>query len=878
MASIARSSLENSPGDPWARIVGQAHDWAAGQGVSLRDAVLLVPFAQHLPLARRAWQALGGWMPRIETTQTLARSLGPGPLAEPGRISFDAALDRLSARAMLRAQAFGQAWHRRDERGFDHAVSAVVSTAHAVARSASAMHPSERDAYWAQGRELLAIAAGPGGTQRMLARIAFEWAASSVEPATDRLFDFRPSAWMAVQAGGADPLTDALLANATDVPALLIDADPDPATAFAGIAPDADVAIAACDDFESEAQRCTAEVIAQLELGHRPVALISQDRLLTRRVRALLARQHVAIVDETGWKLSTTRAGAAIGSLLRAAGPRASADDWLDWLKSNSGAWPGLGDAAWAVQVIESAMRRKAWTSPSSVEAQTIGERAAAWWQAAQAVIAGLRSPGTRSFSGWVTALRAALDASGALVQLEADDAGRQALKALHLADAQAFDRGDAVQAMSLHEFSAWVDGTLEEASFVPGSGGLGAHDAPVIVTPLAQAMLRPFAAVVFAGADEKRLGAAATPHPLLSDAQAAELQLRTMEQQRHAELLAFIQLLRMPRVTLLRRLDDGGEPLAPSPLVERLRLAMRAIDRDLPVAADARPSHELTPQPVHRPQPLAPDLLPTSLSASACEALRSCPYRFFALRLLSLREADELDDAVEKRDYGTWLHDVLHRFHLTRRAPLPPAEEEARLHEVALEAQQAMGLDDAAFLPFAATFRRFAPRYVQWLRERDSNGATWIDGERDLEAQPVSWKGVRMQGRIDRIDSVPGDDGPVTQLIDYKTGSAQALRNLVKTPQEDTQLAFYAALMAEQSEAGGEVGAMYLPLDDSEGIKAIEHKNVSHTARVLVAGIGRELDRLRNGAAMPALGEGMACEYCEARGLCRRDHWEALE
>jgi len=71
-----------------------------------------------------------------------------------------------------------------------------------------------------------------------------------------------------------------------------------------------------------------------------------------------------------------------------------------------------------------------------------------------------------------------------------------------------------------------------------------------------------------------------------------------------------------------------------------------------------------------------------------------------------------------------------------------------------------------------------------------------------------------------------------VTQLIDYKTGSAQNLRNLVKRPQEDTQLAFYAALMAEQSQAGGTVSALYLPLDDSDGIRAIEHKDVEATAR----------------------------------------------
>lgn len=841
--------------------------------MALRDAVMLLPFAQHLPLARRAWIALGGWMPRVETTQTLARGLGPAAMAQPGQISFDAAWDRLTARQLLRAQAFGQAWHQRDERGFDQAVASVVQTAQAFARAAAAMMPAQREAYWAAGRELLGIAPGPGGTERMLARIAFEWAAISAEPVTDRLFDLQPSAWMVVQAGGVDALTQALVAHAKN-PALVIDADPGPVEAFAEAARVADVAQARCADFESEARRCAAEVLDRLNAGHRPVALISQDRLLTRRVRALLARQHVPIVDETGWKLSTTRAGAMVGSLLRAANPRATADDWLDWLKSGADDWPGVAGSAWAVQAIETTMRRQAWVTPSAVDVQALGDRPAQLWQAAQMVIADLRSPRSRSFGAWIAALRQALAASGALVLLQADDAGQQALKALHLDDAIVADPMHEAQAMSLQEFTRWVDGTLEEASFVP-EPAQGQAQASVVVTPLAQAMLRPFSSVVFAGADEKRLGGDAAPHLLLNDSLAASLGLRTMEQQREAQTLAFIQLLRTPRITLLRRLDDGGEPLAPSTLVERLGLAMRKLGRALPEAPDPQGVSTLSAVPVARPTPFAPDLLPETLSASACEALRICPYRFFALRLLSLREADELEDAVEKRDYGTWLHEVLHRFHQSRSAPRSIEQDEAGLREVAAQSQERMGLDDAAFLPFAATFERFVPRYVQWLHERDAQGANWIDGERDLKASPAEWSGVRMQGRIDRIDSVPGDDGPVIQLIDYKTGSAQALRNLVKTPLEDTQLAFYAALMAQQSEAVGEIGAMYLPLDDSEGIKPIEHPQVAITAQMLVQEIGAELERMRQGAAMPALGEGMACEFCEARGLCRRDHWE---
>lgn len=40
-----------------------------------------------------------------------------------------------------------------------------------------------------------------------------------------------------------------------------------------------------------------------------PVALIALDRSLVRRVRAMLDGAGATVVDETGWRLSTTRAG-----------------------------------------------------------------------------------------------------------------------------------------------------------------------------------------------------------------------------------------------------------------------------------------------------------------------------------------------------------------------------------------------------------------------------------------------------------------------------------------------------------------------------------------------------------------------------------------
>ncbi|MBC8055008.1 MAG: hypothetical protein H7Y61_00345, partial [Rhizobiales bacterium] len=111
MTTIARLPLENDAGEPdrWAAVAARITGWAAEHSVVLRDAVVLVPFAQLLPEARRAFARTGGWMPRIETTKTLAASLGPTPLAQAGQVSFDPTLDALNAAALLRSQTWGAA-------------------------------------------------------------------------------------------------------------------------------------------------------------------------------------------------------------------------------------------------------------------------------------------------------------------------------------------------------------------------------------------------------------------------------------------------------------------------------------------------------------------------------------------------------------------------------------------------------------------------------------------------------------------------------------------------------------------------------------------------------------------------------------------------
>jgi ATP-dependent helicase/nuclease subunit B len=489
-------------------------------------------------------------------------------------------------------------------------------------------------------------------------------------------------------------------------------------------------------------------------------------------------------------------------------------------------------------------------------------------WQAALAALQTLRPSGHRPLSAWLAALATA--APTLLAALSDDAAGRPLLAALHLdgrADTPAWQAAAESTRLDFDAFTGWVDATLAAANFVPPSDA----SAPVVITPLASAMLRPFAAVVMPGCDQRHLGAATPTSSLLTDALLCELGLPNAGEQRERERLAFAQLLRLPRLTLLRRHSDGDELLVPSPLVDLAWQARRRLQQSAPdeVAAPL-PLRLVVSAPKARPTPSAAQALPRRLSASSVEALRACPYRFFALTLLGLKESPELDVALEKRDYGIWLHGVLLRFHAQRPAQGAASSDAVRLHAAADAEQAALALDAAQLLPFRAAFELFVSNYLDWLHARDAEGWHTEAGELALRRDEAALEGVVLDGRVDRIDVQPAT--ATRQLIDYKTGSAQALKDKVAEPLEDTQLAFYAALLGTAQP----VRAIYLALDERKPPLAIEHPDVAASAAALVQGLAHDLAQLRAGAGLPALGEGAVCDYCEARGLCRRDHWAA--
>ena len=871
MTTIASLRLASavSPPELWRSVTSATHAWLAEHNLAVADAVLLLPFADLIAPARHALAQASPWMPRVHTPRTLSAALGPPLARAAGELSGDGAIDRVSARELLRKQSWAREWLQRDVHGFDAALQRLVQTAHALRQHANAMVPAERAAWFAHARKQIGVGSGPGSTHRLLLRLVIEWVALAGGADTDRLFTHKPSAWVALTIGGDDALTGQVLRHAAEqgVPVLSLSADPAAQDPFDGWPERCELTLEAADDAEAEAMATAARVAQHLRDGVMPIALVAQDRALVRRVRALLERLQIDVVDETGWSLATTRAGAHATAALRAARAADASDDALDWLKAD------LDET----QSDALALLEKVWRGQRVSEAAR--ERAETLWQRERARLEAFARPRRRALGEWLCALDALLFGLPHGSMRRDDDAGVQLRRALRLGDAGRVAEaawGAAQAALcSLEEFTQWVEATLEQASYVPT--GVAAS-APVVITPLARAIGRDFAAAVLPGSDEARLGPLPSDPGLLDEASRKAMGLPDRAARQRRAALSFVHLVRLPRVTLLHRRADGDELLSVSPWVERLRLARHA--RGVAPAEVRTPVMALrsvAPNPVPHPRPAPGAALPPSWSASAVEALRQCPYRFFSRAVLQLSEADELDDDADKRDAGRWLHATLERFHVARGAQRRPAADDtdallAAGRDTLAALVREHQVSEEAMLPFTAAWPTLAARYVHWLHDEEKKGWSFEAAEVRIDMPQVQGATLRLHGRIDRIDRATHADA--VRLIDYKTNSKDALRSKVRQPLEDTQLAVYAALQAARDASQREVRASYLALDDDEAVCEVEHPDVLASAQRLVHELAQERTRIEAGAALLALGESPVCDTCEARGLCRRDHW----
>jgi len=666
----------------------------------------------------------------------------------------------------------------------------------------------------------------------------------------------------------------------------------------------------AATSLEQEARAAAMQVRLWLNEGKQNIAIVAQDRVVARRMRALLERAEVLVADETGWTFATLSVSTVLDRWLTALQSDFYHHDLLDLLKSPFiFADMTASERKAVVYQLEQLLRKQGVVAGLEKFIALAGHEVALHAplarlrQAAALLEQGKKKP----LAEWLAALRESLNVLSVDTGLQQDDAGQQLLRALETWQQELAQDGGRY---AFHEWRRWLAQQLDTQTYRDSS-----IDSPVRFTHLAATRWRTFDALVLLGCDADHLPSAGDGGRWFNDAVRSALNLPTRAThaaRQRADLMALLAMndtvlvtwqkdrngearLLSPFLQMLRdeyeqtHGDDlTGKPVSPTPTLMELlairlggratkslvipqrergqssRYASIALDeRELHTCLAAEEAHHVALPQSSQPVPsVATDAVPVSVSISAYNSLVACPYQFYARHILRLNELDEVQEAIEKRDYGERVHAILQRFH--ERYPQVSGhditEMDAALRQISEEVFADLLAQDFAARAWLARWYKSLPAYLEWQAENEAAGWRYSEAESKFDWQ---LEGVHLRGRIDRLD-VRAEE---KRVLDYKTQSEQVLRNKLREPGEDVQLACYAY-------AHEAADAAFVSIENGKVRSVAPKQDAALLAQLNAERLVNVMGAIRCGAGLPANGIDQACMHCEMRGVCRKGEW----
>ena len=673
--------------------------------------------------------------------------------------------------------------------------------------------------------------------------------------------------------------------------------------------------------FEELAWAAAKSIERHLIAGKTNIALVAQDRLAARRARALLSRfgPSLRIRDETGWKLSTTRAAASLNSwleLIRSPKEGPSASVLLEFLQNP------FFDIAHTLQ-------KTPQTCASLIvqlEDILIASQAKSGWETFRIAIerANAYSSSRASLphesllqlltvlqgrhAQWLALkldcenayalLQVNLQEMGMTQQLERDSAGKQLLEVL-----KTFDLGAGAYrqvTMRLPEWLSLLKTVIEEASYQE----VGQQaEATLSILPLSSTRLREFDAVVLVGCDEQQLPAFSEPPLFFSDTLNRLLKASTVTAQYIQQARDLSQLLiSCPQVDLLwQSKSKSGEPLRPSAWISRLRTQLP----DWPIL-EARPDiHAGQSDPLQEAvTTVSSDIaLPISMSPSAYKALRDCPYRYYVRSILGLRKAKEFEEGFDASLAGQVLHALLKNFFqaLKTEEQKPHSsiarDEDARrawmqehLTKHSEKEFERLIKGDARVMGILRDWQKQIPNFIDWQLKREAEGWQYHDAELPVGFMVVLTdpdgvqREIEIAGRADRFD-VNSNNSTAAAVIDYKNQGITKIKKRAEHLLDDPQLLIYARAVNEHAVAAHLPGrkieqAEWVSLKadlkkaDDKIVRAHPVENMPEAMEQFSDQLNEDLAVLWARKPMKAFAPDSVCQYCEARGICRKGMW----
>ncbi len=574
------------------------------------------------------------------------------------------------------------------------------------------------------------------------------------------------------------PVTDQWLSEGPDLV-------PDLATAGAGMTL-----------IEAPSPRAEAEAIAvrlriAAEQGQK-AALVSPDRMLTRRVTAALARWKITPDDSAGHPLPLTPPGIFLRRIAALAGRPLLPVDLLALLKHPlCGGGPDTRPAHLEMtRMLEMKVLRG---GPPFVDWQVLtgwaGDDAdrLAWVGGLKAALEPLpAATAEQPLAAWLALHRQAAerlsggpDATG--MTLWDKDAGLAARDVFAELEREAGYAGT----LSVTQYRALFQAVMaqrdvRDEAFVshPGVAILGTLEARVQSADL----------VILGGMNEGVWPSMPPPDPWLSREMRRQIHLPPPERQTGLSAHDYQQAIAAGEVVVSRAVRDGESPTVASRWLIRLENLLEGLGPEgkgtlaeirmrgagLLALAEGVNAPESAVPPARRPSPAPPPAVrPAQLSVTRIERLIRDPYAIYADKVLRLRPLDPVGRAADALVRGTTLHRVMELFIEKTREGLP-----ADAEKLLLDLTRDILEQD---VPWPST-RRF------WQARMEKIAAWLVDKERDRRATGTPLKtevsGKRrlpdieftLTAKADRIDLLAGG---TLAIYDYKSGGLPSKKQL---------------------------------------------------------------------------------------------------
>ncbi len=660
--------------------------------------------------------------------------------------------------------------------------------------------------------------------------------------------------------------------------------------------------------------------------GKNNIAVISEDRKLSRRLRALLERANIQLQDNAGWSLATTQAASIIERWLECIEEDFSAYPLLDCLKSPfiNITHSILGEKATEedyrkniyrfehdlvfhenvssnIEQYKSRLKQRLgrlshWPADSYEDLvntlnyiQKTAEPLSRYYSAANA------NAGSNKIilSDFLDVLVNSLQQLGVFQRYQNDEAGLILLKTFEeLKQSIKFSS----PVLSWHDCRTWLGIALEAQHFTPST-----NNAVVQLMTLEQSSHLNFDCIVIAATESQHFPGSANNSPFFNQAVHASLGLKTWEQQRRQRHELFNRaLLSAPDILLTACNEDKGEKKPVSPWLELLinfhQLAYGKNTESKRIYNNylshlSKSNSEVfncddieLPEASTQPSPAIPlDLIPNRITASSYQRIINCPYQYFSADGLGLKPLEELTDELKKSDYGERIHLILQSFHSGHKK-YGKAFSQNITNTNRLQAEDYLTkLSEKVFLSdlennvlhrsWLYRWKKHIPSYINWQIQHQVDWGIYLTEEiiettlADINSD-IADDSVTVYGRLDRIDL--HKENKSHAIIDYKTGKTASLEDVASG--ENVQLSTYALLDTEASEVS------YLSVDSSS--QKVESKS-SLTGEELQ--LNREenkqrlltlFNQMKNNQPLPAWGDDTVCRYCDFSGLCRKAEW----